>query len=359
MVKARRNTAPARYADAGVDIGAGSRLVAMIGPAVESTRRQGSLGALGGFGGLFDLKATGYYDPILVAATDGVGTKLRIAVEAGQLGTIGIDLVAMCVNDLIVQGAEPLFFLDYYAADHLDPGAAAEVVEGIAAGCRSAGAALLGGETAEMPGLYSGKDFDLAGFAVGAVERERILPSRDIAAGDALLGLAASGIHANGFSLVRKLVTDAMLDYRQRAPFDDEKSLADALLMPTRIYVKPVLQALNNNDGVKALAHITGGGLTENLTRALNADLAAEIDLGSLDLPRVLGWVRELGAMADGEFLRTFNGGIGMVAVVAAEQADAAAALLESDGDRVRRIGQIVDRTGGAAVRYLGRLGRP
>ena len=360
MAKVRPNTAPARYTDAGVDIGAGNRLVAMIGPAVESTRRRGSLGPLGGFGGLFDLKATGYADPILVAATDGVGTKLRIALEAGQLGTIGIDLVAMCVNDLVVQGAEPLFFLDYYAAGRLDPEAAAAVVEGIAAGCRSAGAALLGGETAEMPGLYSGEDFDLAGFALGAVERERILPRRDIAAGDVLLGLAASGLHANGFSLVRKLVADAMLDYGQRAPFDHPGSLADALLIPTRIYVKPVLRALKRCGAVKALAHITGGGLTENLPRALSIDLAAEIDLGALELPPVLHWIREFGAMEQAEFLRTFNGGVGMAAVVAADQTDAAAAILDdSNGDGVRRIGQVVDRAGGGAVRYIGRLKRP
>ncbi|HXM31922.1 MAG TPA: phosphoribosylformylglycinamidine cyclo-ligase, partial [Xanthobacteraceae bacterium] len=257
------------YRDAGVDIDAGNRLVDLIKPLVKATARAGADAEIGGFGGVFDLKRAGYRDPLLVAATDGVGTKLKLAIECGRHDTIGIDLVAMNVNDLVVQGAEPLLFLDYFACGKLDPEQAAEVVKGIAAGCREAGCALIGGETAEMPGLYAAGDYDLAGFALGAVEREKLLPRKDVAAGDQILALASSGVHANGFSLVRKVIeaADAKLD--QAAPFDQKKSLGEALLLPTRIYVKPVLAALKATGGIKALAHITGGGFTDNIPRVL------------------------------------------------------------------------------------------
>jgi phosphoribosylformylglycinamidine cyclo-ligase len=346
------------YANAGVDIDAGDRLVGLIGPAVESTRRKGSLGNIGGFGGLFDLKSVGYSDPLLVGATDGVGTKLMIATETGQLDTIGIDLVAMCVNDLVVQGAEPLFFLDYYATGKLKPDLAAAVIEGIAAGCRQAGAALIGGETAEMPGMYGHNDFDLAGFAVGAVERDGVLPRDDIGTGDILLGLASSGLHSNGFSLVRKLVAEAGLDYGQAAPFDANSSVGTALLAPTRIYVRPVLDAVRQTGAIKALAHITGGGLTGNVPRFLPPSLAVEIDLEQIALPPVLTWLAELGAMDDGELAATFNCGIGMVAVVADDQFDTVAGLLAEAGETVMRIGRVTERGGADAVSYTGRLKR-
>jgi len=270
----------ATYADAGVDIEAGNRLVDLIGPQIAETRRPGSMGALGGFGGMFDLRAAGFEDPVLVAATDGVGTKLRIALDMARVDTIGIDLVAMCVNDLVVQGAEPLFFLDYYAVGRLEPDVAAQVVRSIAQGCHIAGAALIGGETAEMPGLYADKDFDLAGFSVGAVARDRILPRPDVAAGDVILGLASSGLHSNGFSLVRKLVAEAGAVLQAPAPFtSNETTLGMALLTPTRIYVRPLLHVFQVSRGIKALAHITGGGLSENIPRALPRHLAAAIDL--------------------------------------------------------------------------------
>src|SRR5690349_386134 len=272
---------PIRYADAGVDIDAGEALVEAIKPLVRTTRRPGADAELGGFGGLFDLKAAGYADPVLVAATDGVGTKLKIAIETRILDTVGIDLVAMCVNDLVVQGAEPLFFLDYFATGKLDTAAGRRIVAGIVEGCRQAGAALIGGETAEMPGMYSGNDFDLAGFAVGAVERDRILPRGDVAPGDVLLGLASSGVHSNGYSLVRHLVAKAGLAWDQAAPFMAGRSLGDALLTPTRIYVRPLLQAFAKTTGIKALAHITGGGLTENIPRVLPEGVVARIDLGA------------------------------------------------------------------------------
>ncbi len=260
---------PVSYADAGVDIDAGNALVEAIKPFVRATRRPGADAEIGGFGGLFDLKAAGFRDPVLVAATDGVGTKVKIAIETGIIDTIGIDLVAMCVNDLVVQGAEPLFFLDYFATGRLDPEAGARIVSGIAEGCRQAGAALIGGETAEMPGMYAGRDFDLAGFAVGAVERDGILPRGDVAASDTVLALASSGVHSNGYSLVRKLVADAGLSFAEPAPFDNRNSLGRALLEPTRIYVKPLLAAVKATGAVKAMAHITGGGITENLPRVL------------------------------------------------------------------------------------------
>ena len=343
------------YADAGVDIDAGNALVEAIKPLVRSTRRPGADAEIGGFGGLFDLKAAGFRDPVLVAATDGVGTKLKIAIETGILDTVGIDLVAMCVNDLVVQGAEPLFFLDYFATGKLDPDAGARIVAGIAEGCRQAGAALIGGETAEMPGMYAGKDFDLAGFAVGAAERDAILPRSDIAAGDAILALASSGVHSNGFSLVRKLVADAGLSFDAPAPFDNRNSLGRALLAPTRIYVKAMLAAIKATGAVKAMAHITGGGITENLPRVLPESLGAQIDLALLPVPPVFRWMAELGDIAPEEMLRTFNCGAGMLVVVPASSAAAVTAALAASGETVVAVGQVTKRKG-APVAYSGKL---
>jgi len=352
---ARRRGPPVAYADSGVDIDAGNALVEAIKPLVRSTQRPGADGDIGGFGGLFDLKAAGYRDPVLVAATDGVGTKLRIAIETGILDTVGVDLVAMCVNDLVVQGAEPLFFLDYFATGKLDPAAGAKIVAGVAEGCRQAGAALIGGETAEMPGMYHGQDFDLAGFAVGAVERDGVLPRADIGAGDVLLALASSGVHSNGFSLVRKLVADAGLGWDDPAPFDNANSLGRALLTPTRIYVKPLLAAIRATGAVKAMAHITGGGLSENVPRVLPEGVAARIDLDCLAVPPVFRWLTEIGSMEEAELLRTFNCGAGMVVVVPADAADAVTAALTAAGETVAAIGSIGERTGEPVV-YDGKL---
>jgi phosphoribosylformylglycinamidine cyclo-ligase len=336
---------PISYRDAGVDIEAGNRLVAAIKPLAKATRRPGADADLGGFGALFDLKGAGYHDPILVAATDGVGTKLRIAIETGRHGTIGIDLVAMCVNDLVVQGAEPLFFLDYFACGALDVAVARSVVAGIADGCAQAGCALIGGETAEMPGMYAGQDYDLAGFAVGAVERGLILPRGDVAVGDVLIGLSSSGVHANGYALVRRLVTEKGLAWDAPAPFAPDKSLAEALLAPTRIYVKPLLSAIEATGGpegaIKALAHITGGGLTENLPRVLPATVAARIDLATFAAPPVFAWLAKAGNLDDAEMLKTFNCGIGMVVVAAKDAASAVSAALEEAGESAVVIGEI------------------
>ncbi|MCC6735694.1 MAG: phosphoribosylformylglycinamidine cyclo-ligase [Bauldia sp.] len=356
MSDKKTGRAPARYADAGVDIDAGNELVNLIKPVVKATRRSGADAAIGGFGGLFDLKAAGFDDPILVATTDGVGTKVKIAAETGLHETIGIDLVAMCVNDLVVQGAEPLFFLDYYATGRLDPKAAAVVVAGIAAGCREAGAALIGGETAEMPGVYANNDYDLAGFAVGAAERSRLLPRGDIGPGDMLLGLASSGVHSNGYSLVRRLVADAGLDWDRLAPFAPDMPLGKALITPTRIYVKPILKALAETNGIKALAHITGGGLTENTPRVLPDGINARIDLSAIRLPPVFRWLRQTGAIEEAEMLRTFNCGIGMVVVVAAGEVAAVTKSLESAGETVTRIGRLEAGSGAARVVYDGVL---
>ena len=352
---ASRPPRPVAYADAGVSIDAGNSLVQAIKPLVRATRRPGADAEIGGFGGLFDLKATGYRDPVLVAATDGVGTKLKIAIDTGILDTIGIDLVAMSVNDLVVQGAEPLFFLDYYATGKLDPALGARIVGGIAEACRISGAALIGGETAEMPGLYAGGDFDLAGFAVGAVERDAVLPRGDIAPGDVVLALASSGIHSNGYSLVRKLVTASGVGYAQPAPFDPSRPLGEALLTPTRIYVKPMLAAIRQTGAVKAMAHITGGGLTENLPRVLPPDMAARIDLGAITVPPVFRWLAGLGPVEEGEMLRAFNCGVGMAVVVSSRQADAVAAILRANGETVTAIGTIESRAGGGVI-YDGRL---
>ncbi len=343
------------YADAGVDIDAGNRLVDEIKPAVRSTLRSGADGDIGGFGGLFDLKAAGFHDPILVAASDGVGTKLKVAIEADKHDTVGIDLVAMCVNDLVVQGAEPLFFLDYYATGKLEVGAAKYVIEGIAEGCREAGCALIGGETAEMPGMYGRGDYDLAGFAVGAAERGSLLPSADIAAGDVLIGLASSGLHSNGYSLVRKLVSMSGLSYTDPAPFDPSSSLATKLLAPTRIYVKPLLAAIAETGGIKALAHITGGGLTENLPRVLPKNLSVAIDLDKIAPPSLFGWLREAGAIEEAEMLKTFNCGIGMVAVCKPDAVSMASEILMKHGEQVALIGEMCDRDGDA-VTYRGSL---
>ncbi|MFD0981392.1 phosphoribosylformylglycinamidine cyclo-ligase [Tropicimonas aquimaris] len=338
------------YAAAGVDIDAGNALVERIKPAAKSTDRAGVMAGLGGFGGLFDLRAAGYDDPVLVAATDGVGTKLRIAIDTGVVEGVGIDLVAMCVNDLVCQGAEPLFFLDYFACGALDVERAAQVVEGIADGCRQAGCALIGGETAEMPGMYEAKDFDLAGFAVGAMERGAALPA-DVGEGDVLLGLASDGVHSNGYSLVRKVVELQGLGWNDQAPFA-EGPLGAALLAPTRIYVKSALAAIRAG-GVHGLAHITGGGLTENLPRVLPEGLGAEIDLGAWKLPPVFAWLSQAGGLATPELLKTFNAGIGMVVVVEAERAEALASLLEGQGERVHRLGSVVS---GEGVSYRGTL---
>ncbi|MCP5368735.1 MAG: phosphoribosylformylglycinamidine cyclo-ligase [Hyphomicrobiales bacterium] len=340
------------YKDAGVDIDAGEALVEAIKPLAKSTARPGVASGLGGFGAMFDLKAAGFADPVLVAGTDGVGTKLKVAISAGRHDTVGIDLVAMCVNDLVVQGAEPLFFLDYYATGHLDVAAGRDIVAGIAEGCRQAGCALIGGETAEMPGMYGDGDYDLAGFAVGAAERDAILTGAGVRAGDAVLGLASSGLHSNGFSLVRRVVQVAGLDYAAPAPFDPGRTLGEALLEPTRIYVKPCLAALRAGGpgGVRALAHITGGGLVDNIPRVLPDGLAARLDAAAWDLPPVFAWLAEAGGIAPGEMARTFNCGIGMVVVVDPAAVDAVTAALAAAGETVTAIGRIEDRAGGPAV---------
>jgi phosphoribosylformylglycinamidine cyclo-ligase len=336
------------YAAAGVDIDAGNALVEKIKPAAKRTNRAGVMAGLGGFGGLFDLKAAGYNDPILVAATDGVGTKLRIAIDTGILDTIGIDLVAMCVNDLVCQGAEPLFFLDYFATGKLKVDEAATIINGIADGCLQSGCALIGGETAEMPGMYSADDFDLAGFAVGAMERGQSLPAY-VAVGDVLLGLKSSGVHSNGYSLVRKLVEQSGLTWDSANPFG-EGTLGAALLAPTRLYVKQCLAAMRAG-GVHGFAHITGGGLTENIPRALNQGQGLEIDLSSWDLPAIFKWLAQQGDIAQSELLKTFNCGIGMVVIVAADSADAVKAALRDAGEDVVTLGRV---TNGDSVVYTG-----
>ncbi len=344
------------YKDAGVDIDAGEALVERIAPLARATRRSGADADLGGFGGLFDLKAAGFRDPILVSGTDGVGTKLKIAIESGIFTGIGQDLVAMCVNDIVVQGAEPLFFLDYYATGKLNVDQAATVIEGIARACRESGCALIGGETAEMPGLYAKGDFDLAGFAVGAVERSAVLPrTAKMAAGDMLIGVASSGLHSNGFSLVRRVAAKRRLSYRAKAPFVAGKKLGEALLVPTRLYVKSALEAIRTG-GVKGLAHITGGGITENLPRALPPGLDAEVDLAAWTPPPVFGWLAKSARIAEREMLRTFNCGIGLVAVVAPEHAGHVIDAFQECGEKAWRIGKLVSGRGEAKVRYQGAL---
>ena len=338
------------YAEAGVDIDAGNALVERIKPAAKRTERPGTMAGLGGFGALFDLKAAGYVDPILVAATDGVGTKLKVAIETGTVDGVGIDLVAMCVNDLVCQGAEPLFFLDYFATGALNIEHAAAVVEGIAEGCVRSGTALIGGETAEMPGMYARGDFDLAGFAVGAMERGAALPS-DVQAGNVVLGLVSDGVHSNGYSLVRKVVDFSGLGWDGDCPWD-EGTLGEALLMPTRLYVRAALEAVRAS-GVHALAHITGGGLTENLPRVLPEDLGVDIDLAAWTLPPVFRWLAETGGVDEAEMLKTFNCGIGMVVVVDRTAAPEQIALLQKAGESVVVLGTVGEGTG---VRYTGAL---
>jgi phosphoribosylformylglycinamidine cyclo-ligase len=334
------------YADAGVDISAGNALVDAIKPLARSTKRRGADSALGGFGGLFDLKACGYKDPVLVAANDGVGTKLRVAIETGIHHGVGIDLVAMSVNDLIVQGAEPLFFLDYFATGKLDVAQARDVIAGIADGCRQAGCGLIGGETAEMPGMYHGKDYDLAGFAVGAVERKRILPAKDVGAGDVILGLASSGPHSNGYSLIRRIVEMSGLAYSAPAPFAPAKSLGEALLVPTRIYVRPLLKVFAKSKSVKALAHITGGGFLENIPRVLPKSCVAEINLDAVPYLPVFKWLEDVGGTPTREMLRTFNCGIGMILVVKARDAKVVSTLLRKSGEQVVTLGTLRKRRG-------------
>jgi phosphoribosylformylglycinamidine cyclo-ligase len=351
-----KNKAGLTYAGAGVDIDAGNAMVEKIKPLARATRRPGADAEIGGFGGIFDLKAAGFTDPILVAANDGVGTKVKIAIEAGIHDTIGIDLVAMCVNDVVVQGAEPLFFVDYFATGKLDPAVGAAVVKGIAQGCIEAGAALIGGETAEMPGLYSGADYDLAGFAVGAVERGKLLPRADVKAGDHVLGLRSSGLHSNGFSLVRKIVEQASLAWADPAPFATGKTLGEALLAPTRIYVKPVLRLLAGTNGVKALAHITGGAFRDNLPRVLPKNLGVEIDLSAIPVPEVFAWLAANGGVAEPEMLRTFNCGIGMVVIVDSGKAAEVLRAFRSAGEDAAAIGRVVAIEAGERVVYSGRL---
>ncbi|MFZ4125276.1 MAG: phosphoribosylformylglycinamidine cyclo-ligase [Rickettsiales bacterium] len=344
-----------RYKEAGVDIDAGNALVERIKPMAKATTRAGVLGGLGGFGALFDLKAAGFKDPLLVSTTDGVGTKLKLAQEMNLHSTIGMDLVAMCVNDLIVQGATPLFFLDYFATGALDVDAASDVISGIAEGCALAGCALVGGETAEMPGMYAKGDYDLAGFAVGAVERSMLLPRGDIKDGDILIGIASSGVHSNGYSLVRKIVKDSGKAMTDDAPFETEhRTLGGALLEPTRIYVKSLLPLLAAQK-IKAMAHITGGGLSENLPRVLPDNLAAHIDLERWDMPSVFKWLMAAGDVDASEMLRTFNCGIGMILVVAKEDAAHVLSALESTGELAGEIGNLTALTG-ERVTYSGNL---
>ncbi len=345
------------YAQAGVDIDAGNAMVDQIKPLVRATRRPGADAEIGGFGGLFDLKAAGFSDPILVAANDGVGTKVKIAIESGLHSTIGIDLVAMCVNDLIVQGAEPLLFLDYYATGKLDPKVGVEIVRGIADGCRQAGCALIGGETAEMPGMYAEKDYDLAGFAVGAAERGSLLPRADLQPGDVVFGLPSSGVHSNGYSLVRRIVALSGLAWEAPAPFAPGSSLAEALLIPTRIYVKPLLQAIKATTGIKALAHITGGGFPDNIPRVLPEGLGVALDLAAIPVPPVFGWLAKVGGVAEREMLRTFNCGIGMIVAAEAAKAAEVAAALTAAGEAPVRLGEIVTVSDGEdQVAYRGKL---
>ena len=338
------------YSDAGVDIDAGNELVERIKPSLKKTNRPGVLSAIGGFGGLFDLKAAGFKDPILVAATDGVGTKLKIAIETKKLSTIGIDLVAMCVNDLICQGAEPLIFLDYFATGKLKLENAENIIGGIARGCEVAGCALIGGETAEMPRMYHGEDFDLAGFSVGAIERGQELPL-PTNIGDIIIGLSSNGIHSNGYSLVRKIVEKCGLQWSDEAPFEN-KNLGDALLTPTKLYVKQCLE-LKNIEGVKAFAHITGGGLTENILRALGEGQGIKIDLSTWNLPPVFKWLSSAGSVSQDEMLKTFNCGIGMTVICSQASKDAVFSLLEKNGESPTLIGEVTDTN---KVHYCGTL---
>ncbi|WP_109806856.1 phosphoribosylformylglycinamidine cyclo-ligase [Sphingosinithalassobacter portus] len=344
-----RGDGPYTYADAGVSIAAGNALVRAIAPLARSTRRPGADADLGGFGGLFDLKAAGFTDPLLVAANDGVGTKLKLAIEHDRHDGVGIDLVAMCANDLIVQGAEPLFFLDYYASGRLESGIAERVIAGIAEGCRQAGCALIGGETAEMPGMYADGDYDLAGFCVGAVERDRLLDGTQVRAGDVILGLASNGVHSNGYSLVRRLAADKGWKLDRPALFDQERLLIDALMAPTRIYVRSLLPLLAEGR-VHGLAHITGGGLLENIPRVLPKGCHAMVEADRWEQPRLMAFLQGQGNIEPEEMARTFNCGIGMAVLVAPDAADAVVAALEAAGETVHRIGHVIAGERGCTV---------
>jgi phosphoribosylaminoimidazole synthetase len=332
---------PLTYAEAGVDIDEGARLVELIAPKAKATARAGSEASLGGFAAAFDLKAAGFRDPLILTTTDGVGTKLKIAIEAGKHDTVGIDLVAMCVNDLVAQGAEPLVFLDYYATGALDAEKAAVMIAGIAEGCLQAGCALAGGETAEMPGMYRDGDYDLAGFAMGAAERGALLPKlSEIGAGDVLIGIASSGPHSNGYSLVRKVVERSGLVWTAPAPFAPKQTLADALLTPTRIYVKALLPLIRAGK-LKGLAHITGGGLVENTPRALPKSASAKFDWSAWKRPAVFEWLQETGAIPEDDIRRTFNLGVGMVAIAAKNETDSVIAALNAAGESAFAIGEV------------------
>jgi phosphoribosylformylglycinamidine cyclo-ligase len=334
------------YKEAGVDIDAGEELVERIKPAVKKTMRAGTMGGLGGFGAMFDPKAAGYKDPILVSSTDGVGTKIKIAIDTNSHSNIGIDLVAMCVNDLVVQGAEPLFFLDYFATGKLNVDTAQAVVEGIARGCEEAGCALIGGETAEMPGMYAAGDYDLAGFTVGAVERDEVLTGENIKPGDVVLGLSSSGVHSNGYSLVRKLLNDTQgYTYESAAPFEAGKTMGEVFLTPTRIYVKPLLKALKLG-GIKGMAHITGGGLTENIPRVLPEGTGVHLDAAKWPRPGVFAWLAQAGNLDPADMARTLNCGIGMAVIVEASDADKIIASLQESGESVHVIGSVVAHEG-------------
>ena len=332
----------ATYKAAGVDIDAGNRLVDRIKPLVQTTAREGVLGSIGGFGGLFELAQGKYQEPVLVSGTDGVGTKLRLAIDMGVHDSVGIDLVAMCVNDIIVLGAEPLFFLDYFGCGKLDEDAATDVIGGIAAGCQQAGAALIGGETAEMPGMYAADDYDLAGFAVGVVEKSRVIDGSSVSPGDKIIGLGSSGAHSNGYSLIRKIVADSRADLSE--VFGDS-TLGQTLLTPTRIYVKSILQLIENNT-INAIAHITGGGIPENLVRVLHSGIDAHVSTGSWQRPEIFDWLQSHGNVAEDEMLRTFNCGIGMMVVVPAADCGAAIELLRQTGETAVEIGEITAGTG-------------
>ena len=349
MTGSNQADGPYTYAQSGVSIAAGNALVRAIAPLAKATRRPGADADLGGFGGFFDLKAAGYTDPLLVAANDGVGTKLKLAIDHDAHDGVGIDLVAMCANDLIVQGAEPLFFLDYYATGKLDSGVAERVIAGIAEGCRIAGCALIGGETAEMPGMYAAGDYDLAGFCVGAVERAQALTGTRVADGDVILGLASSGVHSNGFSLVRRLAADKGWKLERPALFDQDVRLIDALMAPTRIYVRSLLPLVRAGS-INALAHITGGGLLENVPRVLPDGLHAEIDADAWAQPRLMAFLQAQGGIEPEEMARTFNCGIGMIAIVAPDRADAVMAALTDAGETVHRIGRVLAGEKGCTV---------
>ena len=337
--------AGATYKQAGVDIDAGDEVVERIKPFAKATRRKGSVDELGGFGALFDIKKAGYKDPLLVSSTDGVGTKLKIAQTMNRHDRIGIDLVAMCVNDLLAQGAEPLFFLDYFATGALSVETTAQVIKGIAEGCKLAGCALVGGETAEMPGMYKAGEYDLAGFSVGAVERKNLLPKKNVVSGDIVLGLASSGVHSNGFSLVRHIMDINGLDYNSPAPFAKGKSLGEVFLEPTRIYVKSALKAIRKYPtGVKALAHITGGGLWDNFHRVVPDHMMLEISHDTWPVPPVFNWLQEKGNVPTEDMNRTFNCGIGMAIVVSKTLATKVATLLEKEGEEVHVIGKMIKR---------------